>query len=126
MKVSISMPDELFEHYVVKFGLPAAYSRMREAIEAYKSVNKDDRTLLLSGDNRRAIEAVFQTTLDSPEKLVRLIQTMNTVRLGDVQMHFSQDQLERLQTQASFHGRTTEQFIRETVDELKEAMLERA
>lgn len=125
MKVSISMPDELFEHYVVKFGLPAAYGRMRDAIEYFKGVNKDDRTVLLSGDNRRAIEAVFQTTIDTPEKLVKLVQNMNTVRVGDVQMHFSQDQLERLAAQATFYGRTTEQYIREQVDEIKAAMLEK-
>lgn len=125
MKVNITMPDALFEEYVVKFGLPAAYHRMREAIELFKDVKKDDRVVLLDGDNRRAIEAVFQTTVDNAPKLVKLVQNMNTVKLGNVDMQFSQDQMERLAAQASFHGRTTEQYIRETVLELKEAMLER-
>ncbi len=125
MKVNITMPDSLFEDYVIRFGLPAAYGRMREAIEAYKDVKKDDRTVLLAGDARRALEAVFQTTIDSAEKLVKLTQNMNTVKLGNIEMEFSQDQLERLKAQAGFHGRTLEVYIRETVEELKAAMLER-
>jgi len=125
MKVNITMPDSLFEEYVVKFGLPAAYARMRDAIEAYKGVNKDDRTVLLSGDNRRALEKVFQTTIDSPEKLIKLTQNMNTVKLGNIDMEFSSDQLERLAAQAGFHGRTLETYMRETVEELKQTMLER-
>lgn len=119
------MPDSLFEDYVVKFGLPAAYGRMREAIELFKDVKKDDRAVLLSGDDRRALEKVFQTTIDDAQKLVKLTQNMNTVKLGSVEMEFSQDQLERLAAQAGFHGRTLETYIRETVKELQEAMLER-
>lgn len=125
MKVNITMPDSLFEEYVVKFGLPGAYSKMREAIEAFRTVKKDDRIVMLAGDERRAIEAVFQTTIDDSKKLVKLVQNMNSVKLGDVDMAFSQDQLERLSAQAGFHGRTLETYIRETVEELKAAMLER-
>lgn len=125
MKVNITMPDSLFEEYVVKFGLPGAYGKMREAIEAYKDVKKDDRVILLAGDARRAIEAIFQTTLDNPEKLIKLIQNMNSVKLGGVDMEFTSDQMERLAAQAGFHGRTPEQYIRETVMELKATMLER-
>jgi hypothetical protein len=125
MKFNISMPDELFEHYVVKYGLPNAYTRMRQAIEICKDIEASDRVVLIAGDNRRAIEAVFQTTADSAEKLVKLIQNMNTVQLGNVEMSFSEDQLQRLKAQAGFHGRTIETYIRETVDELKAAMLER-
>ncbi len=125
MKVPLTMPDQLFEAYVVKFGLPMAYHKMREAIEAYQHVDKSDRVVLLAGDQRRAIEAVFQTTIDDANKLVKLTQNMNSVRIGDVDMAFSSDQLERLKAQAEFHGRTLEVFIRETVEELKQTMLER-
>jgi len=125
MKFNISIPDELFESYVKRYGLPAAYSRMRQALELCKDIESNDRVFLVGGDNRRALEAVFQTTLDSASKLVKLTQNMNTVKLGNVDMQFSEDQLQRLKMQASFHGRTTEQFIKETVTELAAAMLER-
>lgn len=125
MKINLSIPDELFEIYVKKFGLPAAYNRMRQAIEIFKDVEASDRAIVVAADNRRAIEAVFQTTIDDAPKLVKLIQNMSRVSLGNVNMEFSSDQLARMEAQAGFHGRTLEQYIRETVKELKETMLER-
>lgn len=125
MKVNVSMPDELFEKYVVKYGLPGTYARMRAAIELCQDLEKDDRAVILCGDNRRAIEKVFQTTVDNPEKLVKLTQNLSRVALGGVDMEFTSAQLERLQMQATFHGRTLEQYIRETVIELRDAMLEK-
>lgn len=126
MKVNLSMPDSLYEHMVVTWGIPQCYRKMSEAIELCKDIQKNDRVVLLAGDARRALEAVFQTTIDNPEKLVRLVQNMSRVSLGDVHMDFTSDQLERMAAQASFHGRTLDTFIRETVAELKQTMLETA
>lgn len=125
MIVKLTMPDKLFEKYVIKWGLPNAYRKMNDAVELCQDIEKGDRTILLSGDNRRAIEAIFQTTVDDATKLVRLVQNMSRVSLGGVPMEFTSDQLERLGAQAGFHGRTLETYMRETVDELKAAMLER-
>lgn len=125
MKVNVSMPDALFEKYVKSFGIPQCYQRMRVAIELCQDIQKEDRAVLIAGDARRAIEKVFQTTVDDSTKLVKLIQNMNTVHLGGIDMEFSQDQLERMKAQAGFHGRTLEVYMRETVEELKQIMLER-
>lgn len=125
MKFNLSIPDELFETYVRNYGLPNAYARMRQAMEFCKDIQVNDRVVVLAGDNRRALEAVFQTTVDSPEKLIKLTQNLSHVALEGVNMNFSADQLERLKMQATFHGRTLEQFIREQVEEIKATMLER-
>lgn len=125
MKISLSIPDELYETYIKKFGIQGAHNRMKQAIDAYKEVELSDRAIIVASDNRRAIEAVFQTTIDDAPKLVKLIQNMSRVSLGNIDMEFSSDQLARMEAQAGFHGRTLEQYIRETVKELKETMLER-
>lgn len=126
MKVNLSMPDSLYEKMVIRFGIPQCYRKMTNAIELCQDIEKEDRVVLLCGDARRAIEKVFQTTLDSPEKLVKLVQNLSRVAIGDVDIEFTADQLERLKAQAGFHGRTLEVYMRETIDELKAAMLERA
>lgn len=125
MKFNISIPDSLFEKYVKQYGLPAAYNRMRQALELCQDIQVNDRTILVTGDDRRALEAVFQTTIDDATKLVKLVQNVTRVSLGGIDIGFSDDQLVRIDMQAKFHGRTTEQYIRETIDELKAAMLER-
>lgn len=125
MKVQVSIPDSLFEKYVKQYGLPAAYARMRQAMEMCQDIQVNDRVVLVAGDHRRALEAIFQTTLDDATKLVKLVQSLSRITLGGVEMQFSPDQLDRLAMQATFHGRSTEQYIRETVAELSAAMLER-
>lgn len=125
MKFNISIPDSLFEKYVKNYGLPAAYNRMRQALELCQDIQVHDRAILVTGDDRRALEAVFETTIDDSTKLVKLVQNVTRVRLGNVDIGFSDDQLVRLDMQAKFHGRTTEQYIKETIEELKATMLER-
>lgn len=125
MKVNITIPDELYEVYIKKFGVPNAFARMRAAIEAFQGVDKNDRVILIASDDRRAIEAVFQTTIDNSAKLVKLIQNLNVVKLGNVEMSFTADELARIEMQAAFHGRTPDVFTREMVEELKLRMMEK-
>lgn len=125
MIVKLKISDETYEQYVTKFGVQGADNTMQRAIEAYKDVDKSDRVVLLGGDARRAIEAVFQTTIDSPEKLLTLVQNMARVHIGDVHVDFTTDQLERLQAQAGFYGRTLLEYMKEQVNEIKSAMLEK-
>lgn len=125
MKVNLSMPDELFEKMVKVHGIPACYRKMTQAIELCQDIEKSDRAIIVAADHRRALEAIFQTTIDNPEKLVRLTQNMNTVKVGDVDLAFSSDELARISAQAGFHGRTTQQFIIEMVTEIKDRMLEK-
>jgi hypothetical protein len=125
MIINLKIPDALFEAYIAKFTPPNHYAQMKDAIEAFSSVEKGDRVLMLHGDARRAIEAVFQTTLDTPEKLLRLLKNMNTVKIQNIEVNFDEVELNRIKTQAAFHGRTTEQFIVEMVQEIKDRMLEK-
>lgn len=126
MDIKIRLEDRLYDQYLTKHGSPKHYRMMKQAIEAFSQVTDGDRVLILHGDERRAIEAIFETTLDTPEKLLRLIKNMNTVKIEGVEVNFDEAELTRLATQASFHGRTTEQFIKEMVIEIKDRMLERA
>lgn len=125
MKLNLHIDDSTFELYVNRWGVPGLYAKMKNAIELCKDIEPSDRVLLLSGDNRRAVEAVFQTTLDTPEKLVKLVQNLSRISIGGVDLKFTADQLERLNSQAGFHGRSLQTYITETVMELKEMMLER-
>jgi hypothetical protein len=50
---------------------------------------------------------------------------MNTVRIGEVEVSFTDDELARLNAQAGFHGRTLETYMREMIVEIKDRMLEK-
>ncbi len=124
MKVHITIPDSLYEKYVIKWGVPTIYRKFSEAIEFMKDVEKNDRPFLVCGDERRAIEAVFQTTIDNAQKLHKLVVNLSKVTIGDVRIPFTSDELARIQMQASFHGRTAEKYIEETLTEIKQRFME--
>jgi hypothetical protein len=125
MILQFKIPDDTYEKYVKTHGVQGALAQMRLAVEHFKDIQKDDRVIFVTGDDRRALEAVYQQTIDDGKDLVRLAKNMNTCKLGGVDMEFTQAQLERLSAQAGFHGRTPETYIRETVAELAATMLER-
>lgn len=125
MDIKLRVDDRLYDEYLTKHGSPLHYKMMKQAIEAFTQVKNGDRFLLLHGDDRRSIEAIFQTTLDTPEKLLNLIKKMNNFKIEGVEINFDEAELARIATQASFHGRTTEQFIKEMAQEIKDRMLER-
>ena len=125
MQFTMKVDDSLFEHYVKAVGIPGCYARMRKILEDMKDLNPNDRYLVIEGDIRRDIEAVFQTTIDTPTKLARLIRNMSTVKIHGVEHTFTEDEMARIAMQASFHGRTTEQFMKEMITEIAGMMLEK-
>lgn len=125
MKISLHLPDELFEHYVKVWGIPNCYNKMKEAVAAMKDMKQHDRYLIICGDVRRDIEATFQTTLDTPDKLAKLVKNLNSVKIEDVEMRFTPDELARIDMQASFHGRDRDTYIREMITEIKDRFLEK-
>ncbi len=125
MQLKFNLSDSIYEQYVLKFGVQGTYQRMRKVLEEMVDVDPADRYLILTGDNRRAVEAVFQTTLDTPEKLVKLLTRLNAVSIEGAQMTFLSDELERIDMQAGFHGRTREQFLLEQIEEIKQRFLEK-
>lgn len=124
MIVKLTLDDLLFEQYEKKYSSPNCYKKMKDAIEAFKDVEIYDRVLLINGEARRALEAVFGTTIDNVGKLVRLSMQLNRFSIQGVEVTFTPDQLARLDAQAGFHGRTREVYIREMVEELKSRFMD--
>lgn len=125
MKLSFNVPDDLYESYVLKFGVAGSYARMRKILEEMRAVDPSDRYILVAGDARRAIEAVFETTIEDAKTLAKYVGRLNSVKLSDTaRIDFNVEELERLHQQAAFHGRTYETFVTEMAAEIKLRMLE--
>ena len=125
MKLNLQIEDSLHDTYEKEIGFPKAYSHMKAAIEAFSRVPAGERYILVYGDARKELEKVFQTVVDSPERLVHLTKKMNAVKIEGVEVSFDEVEMARIKTQAAFHGRTTEQFILEMIQEIKDRMLEK-
>ena len=124
MIINLKIEDTLYDHYLTRFSAPRHYVQMKRAIEAFSNIDFGDRVLILAGNDRKALEHEFGTILENPEKLLRLVKNLKSVKIGGVEVNFSDDEMARIAMQADFHGRTTEQFIKEMIDEIKGRMLE--
>jgi len=125
LKLNIQIEDTLHDLYEREMGFPKAYTHIKRAIEEFSRIAFNDRVLILHGDQRRELEAVFQTTLDTPEKLIKLVKNMNSVKIQGVEVNFDEADLARMKVQASFHSRTQEEFIKMTVDEAMRYLMDR-
>lgn len=125
MIINLKIEDALYDRYLTNFGAPKHYAQMKRAIEEFSGIKFADRALILHGEGRKAVEAEFQTTLDSAEKLLSLVKSLKMVKIHGVEINFTPDELARLEMQAKFHGRTTDGFIREIITEIKDRMLEK-
>lgn len=125
MKVNITIPDELYETFVKKYGVPKCFSRMRQILNEMKDVPDGERYIILSGDDRRAIEAIFDKPVQDSKELAKLVKRLNAVNVHGQVMDFTVDELERIDTQAQFHGKTREDFIQWMIRDLKDMMLDK-
>ncbi len=83
----------------------------------------NERIITLKGKHRQAIEALFQTTIESPEQLVDKVRRLCLVKINGVEYTFTADELARFEMQAKFHGRTTEIFMAEMMQNVVGRML---
>lgn len=125
MIINLKIEDSLYDKYLTTFGAPKHYAQMKRAIEEFSGIKYGERTVILHGDERRELEAIFQTTIDDPAKLIRLTKNLHSVRIDGIAVDFTPDELARIEMQASFHGRSTETFIKEMISEIKDRMLEK-
>lgn len=121
MKVTIQLDDDAYAQYK-KQSKTRDDAGAREEIKArlvlFKDCSRDERHLLLVGDDRREVERLVQTTVETPERLIREIANLCTYRIGLVERTFTAEELIRIHAQAEFHGMAPEDYIKMTVEEI--------
>lgn len=124
MQLKFNVSDHLYEQFVLKYGVSGTYARMRKILEEMVDVDANDRYFIVAGDDRRALEAIFERTIESSKQLAMLTKKLNTVKIGKIEVGFTDDELARLRTQAGFHGKSFEQYMRETVATIKTYLMD--
>lgn len=124
MIINLKVPDDLFEAYVRKYGIPRAWGVMKDHLEFMKDVSSGDRFYIVHGDERRELEAIIGTTAADAKQLIQQIKKLNMYKIGGKEIVFTDDELARISMQAKFHGRTIDQFIHEMATSIKDRMLE--
>jgi hypothetical protein len=96
--------------------------RLKETLE----VPRNDRLVLVYGDQRRELEAQFDTTINSPADLVSKVRHLAMFKVGDVEVPLTAGQAALLGEQARFHGKDLQTYMRETAVQIVNELINRA
>lgn len=132
MKISVNIPDSTYQKYLLLHKAKTeeevkSLIQARLATWADKLVLADpsDRTFFITGDERRAMEAVIGTTVDSAADLIKRLHALSAVKVGVLEYHLSPGESIRLTEQAKFHGWTPDAFFQNTCQEIFDRFMER-
>lgn len=117
MKLELQLEDELYDRLAQKVGKAKVGKYLLACAGYFMDVEEGDRIVLLHGEDRRAIEQVLQTTLETPTQLVRELRNLSMLKIGTIERCFTASELVRLRDQATFHGWTVDKFLELTSDE---------
>lgn len=121
MKVTLTIPDELYDLYEARGGV----AEMAKTLTRFKDVPSTERCLTVWGKDRLDLEKVVQTTVESPDRLLNFMRNMGSVKIGPVERIFSPSELIRIGDQAKFHGWTPDAYMRYTVDQALDYIFDR-
>lgn len=101
-------------------GISAAAAKV---LGRFADVPQSDRVIILRAPERRQLEEVVGTTLDSPAHLVDFVRRLSAVKIGEVAYPLTVGQTIALTEQARFHGWPVQEYIKLTTDKVMEELL---
>ncbi len=117
MKITINIPDAIYDTYEKRVGEGAVVAEIEKTAVRFAAVPSGERTIVIWGADRLKLEGIFQTTIDSPEKLYQMLRNVATLKIGIIERVFSPNEVIRLQDQARFHGWSEQKFLELTSNE---------
>lgn len=131
MRITLDLDDELYEALRAQVGAkksdpPTKVNALVKALVAeFHKLHKDksNRYFVVEGALRQALEKVFGTTVSTADELVRRVQNLSRVGIGEVTRPLTDGESIQLAEQANFWGQKPADYIQTTVDRvLNEAL----
>jgi len=113
MKVTFSIPDDLYEAYEMRAEGPGKVNLLlKETLERFVDAPPpSDRPITLDADQRRRLEAIADTTLEDGDEVCDLVERLAGLELGEIAYQFTIDQLVRLEEQAESKGLELHEYV---------------
>jgi len=125
MKVTITLPDTVYEAIEARVGVENVGKELAKTIERFGHVPAGERALVIWGADRLKLEGVFQTTIDDAAKLYNMLRNTASLKIGIIERPFSPSEIIRLQDQARFHGWSEQKFLELTSNEALDYVMNR-
>lgn len=118
MILNLSIPDSVYVAYG-EYDFHRPHQAIEAQVKRFQNVDPSDaRALVITGKVRDELEKVSGRTIDSPEELVKVMEALALLRIGDEAISLPVELQAHYRGQAEFHGQDPGAFIRETATRL--------
>ena len=118
MKVVVNLPEAEVERLG---GVDAAARGLAARLKALPHYNTQDRLIVLSGNDRAAVEGLIGQPLETPTDLINAFMRLAYIDLGGIKRHLTPGEAARVKAYADAHGLSTqvaaEQLLNPLIDE---------
>lgn len=100
MRVTLTIPDEVFEKYKAMGG--GAEVMMVEQLVKYQGVSPRQRGLMFTHKQRQDLEGLLNTHIESPEQLMKPIREALSVKVQGVEVTLDAATIGRIKQEATW------------------------
>lgn len=127
MKFTLQTSDDLHDHYTSQAEemqrrgqATTPEELMVDRLERFKMVEPGDRIVVIDPKNRQRLEGILSGgSLLSAEDLVRKIEALSGLAIGEVRLDFTTAETRQIANWSKRQGRPAEAIIKEIVDKIK-------
>lgn len=134
MKATIQIPDDLYDLFSEQAEKMGALGKslspeeiMGDRLTRFKDVEPGDRVIVIDSKTRARLEQIlgFGSLLDAAD-LLKKVQGLSDVQIGEIRLDFSSAQAARLKRWADRSGTPLPQLLKDTVAKLALGIFEHA
>lgn len=120
MKLEIQIDDDVYKEYQRQAGRrrTSVAALLAEQVARFKDFNTTDRVFVVTPPVRERLEEIFARQLQGDAALVELVERLASIKLGEVRVEATPQQLEELQRYAEKSGKTFEEVCQERFREV--------
>ncbi len=121
MRVTMNLPDDLFEGICRAAGERPVDEEIAGRLRRFLDVPLGERGVLISGKEREDLERVLGgLPLRDSKDVVERARKLASIEIGEVNVPFSISELNELQRRARKRGKTVHEVVAETVKRMHE------
>lgn len=126
MKLTLQIPDELYECYASHLekalaGKATIEDVLAHQLEKFKDVSPSDRVVVVLPPDRSRLEALLGGgSLVTSRDLAEKVQRLADIQIGEVRVDFSPGELQNIRTYATKNRKPIQQAISDVVHGMKE------
>lgn len=122
--VTLRVPDETLEKY--KQMHPSNPSlAMENQLKKYQEVSYKERNVILPGEARRELEAIYGTSIESPSAFVGWVKRLVTISVEGLEFSLKAGQRKTIEGEASFWKKDFKPFAQVRIQNMIDSALGR-